>query len=721
MHKRLTTSINILALVFSTTLTAQNTDSLWTAWQNTSIEDEDRMKALMSFNEQVYLYNRPDTALLFADELYHFADSINNQEYRAKATNFAATANAILGNYDQAEVKFLQYLEMARALDDDLLITAALKNIGNIYDLKSEYPKAIEYFSLALDRAEKANIPKEIMGAQYGMSKVQVVQGEYELAIPGFERVLQLSRSSGEQRIESSALHQLVLVNQEQGDHAAAIEYGIQGLKIGETINDKRLIANFTNAIGNIYQDQEDYDNALRYYQRSLDTYTELGMKNGIAGINQNFAKIYLELDQVDKSISFYQKSLEIHEEVNDKQSVITCLTGISSNYLTQENHTKALDFANRALSIAESIEAVDGLAVSYGLISEVYYRQGQLDKAIINGNKGLVIASENDLPTKKESIAYTLYEAYKTKGNTGKALSMFETYNDAREKLEQEDNMRTVLKSTYQYESDKRAAIDSIQFLGEKKILSERNAVQSKLLFWSGLGLLVFLLLSYFIYSLYRKTKEQNEVISTALSEKDILLREIHHRVKNNLQLVSSLLTLQSRHVDDPKALEALNSGKSRVKSMALIHQNLYSKENLTGINVKTYLEKLCLELVSTYKIDESKISLVTEIEDIDLDIDTIVPLGLIINELITNALKYAFPNDKMGEIKITLREVGKELQLIITDDGIGLPADFQQKNSFGYKLITTLNEQMDGRMEQHGENGTSVTMHFKDYKIAS
>ena len=153
----------------------------------------------------------------------------------------------------------------------------------------------------------------------------------------------------------------------------------------------------------------------------------------------------------------------------------------------------------------------------------------------------------------------------------------------------------------------------------------------------------------------------------------------------------------------------------------MALIHQNLYSKENLTGINIKDYLEKLCNELVNTYQIDQDRIKLVTHIQDIDLDIDTIVPLGLIINELITNAIKYAFPDGKTGKIVIDLQEINQQLQLTISDNGIGLPDNFENRNSFGYKLVNTLNDQLDGTMEQLAGNGTSVKMSFKDYQVAS
>ena len=137
-----------------------------------------------------------------------------------------------------------------------------------------------------------------------------------------------------------------------------------------------------------------------------------------------------------------------------------------------------------------------------------------------------------------------------------------------------------------------------------------------------------------------------QNTIVFEALKEKDFLLREIHHRVKNNLQVISSLLSLQARQIGDKNIQKAINEGRSRVRSMALIHQNLYQNENLTGVSVERYLSNLLSELFDTYKVDSDKITLHFNIQDIDLDVDTMVPFGLILNELISNCLKHAFPN---------------------------------------------------------------------------
>jgi len=209
-----------------------------------------------------------------------------------------------------------------------------------------------------------------------------------------------------------------------------------------------------------------------------------------------------------------------------------------------------------------------------------------------------------------------------------------------------------------------------------------------------------------------------KNQQISKALEEKNILLREIHHRVKNNLQVISSLLKLQSQYIEDEGAVKAIAEGRNRVHSMALLHQNLYKEDNLTGVNMKEYFTNLIEGLFDAYKITEIK--LVTEIENLTLDIDTVIPLGLIANELVSNALKHAFYNVENGILIVKLWEKDGQLLFNVRDNGKGynenLVAD--GKKSFGQKLIKSLSDKLEADVQVTTTTGTDVTLSIKDYK---
>ncbi|MCB0602478.1 MAG: sensor histidine kinase, partial [Saprospiraceae bacterium] len=189
--------------------------------------------------------------------------------------------------------------------------------------------------------------------------------------------------------------------------------------------------------------------------------------------------------------------------------------------------------------------------------------------------------------------------------------------------------------------------------------------------------------------------------------------------RVKNNLQVISSLLALQSEHVDDNIALSALREGQDRVQSMALIHQNLYQDHNLTGVSVRDYFIKLIRNLFDSYNIHKDQVKLELNIDPLNLDVDTVVPIGLIVNELVSNSLKYAFPDHRKGTIRVDLTEADNALLLIIKDDGVGMPAGSEENlgQSFGYRLVKIFTRQLKGKMSISGNQGTQVTIDIRKY----
>jgi len=189
-------------------------------------------------------------------------------------------------------------------------------------------------------------------------------------------------------------------------------------------------------------------------------------------------------------------------------------------------------------------------------------------------------------------------------------------------------------------------------------------------------------------------------------------------------LQVVSSLLNLQSRNITDATALAAITEGKNRVKSMALIHQNLYRDDNLMGVDVKEYIEKLTLSLFSSYQIAPNAVSLKTDIDQLQLDVDTVVPLGLILNELISNALKYAFEENTFGGVvEIKLKQENDKLLLEVNDNGKGLPSgwNYEQLSSMGYQLIRSFVQKMKAELFITGSDGTKVKMLISKFKLVA
>ncbi len=214
---------------------------------------------------------------------------------------------------------------------------------------------------------------------------------------------------------------------------------------------------------------------------------------------------------------------------------------------------------------------------------------------------------------------------------------------------------------------------------------------------------------------------KQKEEKIQQALKEKDILLAEIHHRVKNNLQIIDSLLDLQSSRIYDTQVLSMLRDSQTRIRSMALIHQTLYQSKNFAQVDFANFLDSLAPTLISSYGVDPARMALSIHTFDVHLPISAAIPCGLIVNELISNAIKHGFPGGRAGEIHIKLvNESPTEVSLSVSDDGIGLPADLDVNSTetLGLQLVVLLTEQLGGALSIQKANPTCFSLRFPSTK---
>ena len=215
-------------------------------------------------------------------------------------------------------------------------------------------------------------------------------------------------------------------------------------------------------------------------------------------------------------------------------------------------------------------------------------------------------------------------------------------------------------------------------------------------------------------------RIKAEEQVIRD-LEEKNVLLKEVHHRVKNNLQIVSSMLKLQAAYITDERALELFQNSRDRVKTMALIHDTLYRSKDIANIDFADYVRKLTTQIFISYGVNSELIKLKINIKDILLDINIAIPCGLIINELVSNSLKYAFPDGKSGEINIIFTYKNKINTLCVKDNGIGISGEIDLKNppTLGLLLINSLTKQLNGTLKIEKVKGTSFKITFKEIDI--
>ena len=436
----------------------------------------------------------------------------------------------------------------------------------------------------------------------------------------------------------------------------------------------------------------------LAYENNRLDVYSEA-------------AKKYLEISKNRKS-SFHQGIFDLDVPL---LKYIADLESIQATY-AQSNYRRGYEHATEKLMF---------LYVRAKRYKKAYAIMVALEESILADN------FENS------SIQFlqAKLETEKALGLDKSALVTADMLISYKDSIQKSSLIQTSMELEKKYNT--RQKEQEIKLLNTENELQKMNLQRSNFIKWIlGLGTLVLAIFSFFLIQNIRNKKilnaqlsEKNVIIASNLSEKETLLKEIHHRVKNNLQIVSSLLRLQSRSITDNQTKEILQEGQNRVQSMALIHQNLYKTDDLTGLEFKDYLEKLCENLLSTYKLTTSEVQLDLDIQPINLDVSTLIPLGLIINEIFTNSLKYAFDKSGKKTLGVSLHEKEDELELIIKDNGVGATQDLIDylnkpnagRNShwgFGTRLIKTFAQKLNADIEADNINGTSILLKIRNYQ---
>ena len=451
-------------------------------------------------------------------------------------------------------------------------------------------------------------------------------------------------------------------------------------------------------------------DEALIKLKGLLNDVTD--SKIALINIYNSLSLLYDEYGPVDSALVYMYKYKDLVFETPNLANRFIAVYNIALN----EEKAGKLDVALKNIDSSFDLADKSGVPIlkSYALLSKagMLIKKGRLKEADLLFNE----AEKQNLLSDQESLLlegrFKLFNAMKKYED---ALNFHEQWKALEDSLKSEEIAAKTNELQIQYETAKKE--NQIQRLEtEQRIQAQKIKLQQSRILLLSIALLALGILFYVINEQRKRISKQNDIISDALKEKEILLKEIHHRVKNNLQIISSLLSLQSRSVKDQQASYALEEGQNRVQSMALIHQHLYSGENITGVKVKNYLQDLCRNVFQSHQIDSDQVSLNMDIEDIELDISTVVPLGLVLNELITNSCKYAFPNSSKGELSIVLKERDNVLIAEVNDDGIG--SNENQQKGFGSKLIKSFARKMDASIITKRDNGTMVRLEIRNYK---
>jgi two-component sensor histidine kinase len=492
-----------------------------------------------------------------------------------------------------------------------------------------------------------------------------------------------------------------------------------ESLRLYDNLDDTLGTIRASSKLGYILGQLDRYRDGLSYHEKSLELAKIINDSTEQAIAYSNIGLVYENLGLLDSALYFFHLGQKLDEIAKDKWGLVYDKTQMARVFSKKEDFESALPLAQEAHQYALDLKAPSLIVYSQLQLAHIFTKTGFEQKGIKLLKEIIENEKYNQSLQDQGEAHEALYEAYKSLSKPVLALKHLEQHHLLQDSILNQEITSQINDLEIRYQTQKKE--QEIALLNSQKVASDYKLKSSRRqLVGLGSVLLIFAGLLMWLFQLNRKIQSQNAIISKALEEKSILLKEIHHRVKNNLQVVSSLLNLQSRHVEDISARKALKEGQNRVKSMGLIHQKLYQEDNLTGIEVKEYVEKLTQSLFHSYNISPDKIQLKLDIDNLNLDVDTLIPMGLIINELVSNALKHAFDEHMDGIVRVVLKENQNQLELEVSDNGKGL--DHQEndalKRSFGYRLITAFSNQLKAKLEVNGNDGTRVGMYIRNYK---
>lgn len=709
----------------------------------------------------MFLFAIKSIGQTFADKSYYLVDSLNLEKLSLKEQTLINTSlesfhsakhdtlkikainiiveeswddtvwplyNKWLYSYIQEKLAVYSYKNKKDSIIEKLTksLGEALNNMGVFHSNKGDYEKALESYKKSLKIMEGAGYKKEIAVTLNNIGYIHLTQGRAVIALEFYFNSLSIKKEIQDEKGIANSLNNIAQVYYDHGDIAKALEYNIESLKIKEKLKDNRGISASLNNIAVIYFDLDDRNKALEYHLKSLELNETIGDKKMIVVILSNIGLIYTEDGDFQKGLEYYNKALAISESVSDKHGLIYSLKNIGGVYSRKGEYEKALTYFKKSLTISEKIGDKKEIASLFHQMASVYLKQNKIVSAKINAKKSMVLAQELGYPLRIRDASEVLKVIYQKEKNWIEAFNMQEMFITMRDSLNNEKTEKSAIRQQAKYDLEKKE-LELSKSEQEVELLSSQNEIQKLrlnrnrilvVLFSTAFGLVSILILLIFRGNkkkkvIYKLLKKQKEDITKKNEEKKVMLKEIHHRVKNNLQVVNSLLKFQSREIEDKNILGMFIKAQKRVLSMAMLHEKLYRSDDLKNINIKDHFTVLIEDLIKNYAVGK-KITLEVDIDDIDdIGIEALTSLGLIISELITNSLKHAFKNTNEGTIIVSFKQVNTVYKLIVGDDGVGFVLE-KESGGLGTKLTQIFTKQLGGTITKLKQPGTLFKIEF-------
>jgi len=666
-------------------------------------------------------YNKPyklkqdiSRSLFYAEEAKKLSLARNNQKSFNKAQLRIATALLAQNNFKAAEA-------ILPTLDDSCRLNLLLQFcfMDGVNSIDPHLPgkvKGIMYVDRARALATKLNDKEaELLTRRY-RAEAHLSRGKFKEAEHELQQLLKTYNAIGYKRLHYVFLD-LSMLNDQTGNYDKALDYALKAANVMAATKDTLAAGDIFMVLGTQFRRESEWEKSIEMYKASAKNYRiNAGLATVIYAESQ-IADVYTGQHQYQKAIDYLQSAIK-HIPEGNEVSRQTIISSLADCYLKLKMYNESEHYFLKEFHINKSTDP--NSEATYHRIAFFYVESKKYNKAIPYLHEALKHETASTAISTKGHLQFMLFLADSAAGNYRSAISHLrqnKLYDDSALQVGKTAATQNLI---IQYETNKKNQ--------RIKILEQNDQIQNSRLKQANLitkitigGLLLFIAAGIIFYRQFRQRQLAAKIISRKnvqmerlLSEKEWLLKEVHHRVKNNLHTVVSLLEIQAEFLKDD-ALEAIENSQHRIFAMSLIHQKLYMAEDVKSINMAEYLPELVTYLKESFA-DQRNITFELNIQPIQLGVSQAMPLGLITNEAVTNAIKYAFPAQQTGKITVSLEKDKENVILFIADDGVGFDRDteFQRESSLGLKLMNGLSGDINGTLTFFGKKGTHIQIVF-------
>lgn len=670
-----------------------------------------------------------DKAATFFKRAIELAKSTSLVHLRNQAELYLCDVYREKGENVRARISFATLIEKSKT-DKDFRTTAdASSRWGDHLPFTEE---KLIYYRAAAKLYHQINDKHANIGMQKAIADVQLNMGQLKEAELGLLSVLQQYKNLGYENLQFT-FDLLSIVYRLRGNLKAALSSSLEAIAYAKKTGSDASNGFFLSNLGSVYAELGNTKESVKAYQNSLEAMQHQNAEARLTSLKMLTDGLIRE-NHIPEVLSLL-KAYEKDDQTPLAKVIYATIKGNAYNSLKQynlaEKHYKQMIFWETKMqsNLFHSAE-------SFYTIAQFYAKQRNFNKSNLYYRKVLNMPSGVTPISNIRNIYYHLYQADSAINNLSSALENYKMYKLMDDSLLKARSNHDIQELLIQYSANQKEQENEL--LRKESILQKNQLQKSEWLTkLTVIGLLALLVIFGLCLYVYRNRQKANQLLvlhqreielkngslqtlinkqEKLLTEKEWLIKEIHHRIKNNLQVITSLLNAQSSYLQDDAALKAIRDSQNRIQSISLIHQKLFQSDQVALINIHSYVVELMKYLCDTFHVNQ-RITFEFKVPEIEMDVSQAMPLGLIINEAITNIIKYAFPDNRKGRVLISL--VDQEdgfYHFSIEDNGVGISSATvsEESHSLGMTLITGLGSQLGGKVTVSSENGTKISVVF-------